>query len=210
MSDNRTTVPAAPSVVLGLATFRRPADLERILPGLIAQAAELEPRARVVVVDNDPDAGARDQVSHHAGVTYVHEPKPGIAAARNAALDAAAEADAIVFVDDDEEVTEGWLKALVGCWQTYGCQAVAGPVTTVFDDGEPEPYVRDCGVFDTVVRPTGTVVPGAATNNLLLDLAWLRAHDLRFDDRFGLSGGSDGLLTSSSSTVTRRAEVLVL
>ena len=49
MSDNRTTVPAAPSVVLGLATSRRPADLERILPGLIAQAAELEPRARVVV-----------------------------------------------------------------------------------------------------------------------------------------------------------------
>ena len=35
----------------------------------------------------------------------------------------------------------------------------------------------------------------AATNNLLLDLGRIRALGLEFDERFGLSGGSDTLFT---------------
>ena len=46
---------------------------------------------------------------------------------------------------------------------------------------------------------------GAATNNLLLDLAQLRTLGIRFDDRFGLTGGSDTLLTHT--LVKRGAQI---
>ena len=36
---------------------------------------------------------------------------------------------------------------------------------------------------------------GASTANLLLDLGWLRTHGLAFDEAFGLTGGSDTMLT---------------
>ena len=41
------------------------------------------------MVDNDPQGGAREQVEAYPAewVRYVHEPEPGIAAARNRALD---------------------------------------------------------------------------------------------------------------------------
>jgi hypothetical protein len=53
---------------------------------------------------------------------------------------------------------------------------------------------------------TGSRVPGAGTGNLLLDLAALRRLDLRFDERFGLTGGEDTMLTRS---LTARGGVIV-
>ena len=63
-------------------------------------------------------------------------------------------------------------------------------------EAEPGPWVAAGGFFERRSPPTGTRVDVAATNNLLLDLAAVRAAgDLRFDERFGLSGGSDTLFT---------------
>jgi glycosyltransferase involved in cell wall biosynthesis len=128
-------------------------------------------------------------------VRYVHEPRPGIAAARNRALAEAGDAEVLVFVDDDELPTPSWLQQLIDHWMQWRCTAVAGPVIPRFEGGEPDPWVVGCGVFDRASRPTGTPVPGAATNNLLLHLPQLRKLDLGFDEEFGLSGGSDSMLT---------------
>ena len=86
----------------------RPTSAE-VLPALAEQAlAQDEPYAvGVLVVDNDPAAGARDAVESFAprsagvSVRYVHEPQPGISAARNRAL-AEAASRLLVFIDDDE------------------------------------------------------------------------------------------------------------
>lgn len=182
----------SPVVVVAMATFRRPEDLARIMPELVAQIEDLAFESRIVVVDNDPAASARESVTRwlDRGVHYVHEPLVGIAAARNRALDEAADADVVVFVDDDELPRPGWLDALVRSWIAWQCAAVAGPVIAQFV-GPADDWVRACGVFDTARRETGSVVAGAASNNLLLDLAQLRDHRLRFDDAFGISGGSD-------------------
>jgi hypothetical protein len=64
---------------------------------------------------------------------------------------------------------------------------------------EPEPWIAAGRFFDRRRLPTGTEVTVAATNNLLLDLSQLRATGLQFDERFGLSGGSDMLLTRQLS-----------
>ena len=213
---------SGPRVAVCLATFRRPAELDRILPVLVEQRAALSPPASIIVVDNDPDAGARDQVAAAitrfkgadgadgpgagGGISYVHEPTPGIAAARNAAIDAALAqgADAVIFIDDDEVPLPGWLSTLVGAWVTWGCAGVAGPVIAVLE-GQPDPWIDASGVFERITRPSGSIIPGAATNNLLLDLRVLQRHGLRFDPGYGLSGGSDPRLTHQ---LVGRGEVL--
>lgn len=188
------------SILISLATFRRPQELRAVLPALLEQvegASDLA--ARIVVVDNDPAGGARADVEAAAAgsplVRYLHEPHPGISAARNAALRDAASDDAIIFIDDDEMPEDGWLTALVGYWRTHRPTAVAGPVRSIFEGPAPDPWVASSGVFSRRRLRTGSVIRGAATNNLLIDLAFLRKHALEFDDRLGLVGGSDTLLT---------------
>lgn len=191
---------SAESIVISLATFRRPRELRAVLPALLAQVeAATELTVRIVVVDNDPAGGARDDVEAAAGgsplVRYVHEPHPGISAARNAALRDASSDDAIIFIDDDEMPEDGWLAALVGYWLAHRPTAVAGPVRSIFEGPAPDPWVAASGVFSRRRLATGSVIRGAATNNLLIDVAFLREHGLEFDDRLGLVGGSDTLLT---------------
>lgn len=188
---------ALPPFVVAIATFRRPEALARVLPEVVRQVEALPAPGSVLVVDNDPDGGAAAQVGVWSDqrVRYLHEPRPGIAAARNAALAAAAPAELLIFVDDDGRPRPGWLATLVEHWARWRSAAVAGPAVARFDSGEPDPWVRGSGVFDRRRRPTGTLVGGASTSNLLLHLPALRARNLTFDDRFGLTGGSDTLLT---------------
>ena len=193
-----STQPPAPvlEVVIGMPTFRRPTELERALPSLLEQARTLRgATARVVIVDNAPEAEARELVDGRGDplLSYAHEPRPGISAARNRAIAEAGDADALVCIDDDEVPHEGWLQALVDGWQEWGCAAVTGPVSPVFE-GEADTWVRASGVFARAERTTGAANPGARSANLLLDLGVLRRLDLRFDEEFGLTGGSDTML----------------
>jgi succinoglycan biosynthesis protein ExoM len=183
-------------LVVAVLTYRRPDELAELLPLLAAQAAAGPARADVLVVDNDPDAGAADVVRAAGlpGVRYVHEPDPGIAAARNRALTESADADLLVFIDDDERPSERWLAQLVATYERTGAAGVVGPVVSEFV-GTPHPWVAAGRFFDRRRLPTGAAVDVAATNNLLLDLHQVRAAGVTFDRRYGLSGGSDSLFT---------------
>ena len=184
----------APRVVVAVATFRRPDGLARVLP-LIDQQARQLPAARVVVVDNDPDGAAAAYVRplESSTLRYVHEPLPGIASARNRALAEAADDHLLVFIDDDETPRAGWLAALVETWDRWRSAVVTGPVHPVFEL-PPGAWVLGSGVFAPVRRQTGELCAGAASNNVLYDLAALRRHGAAFDEEFGLSGGSDTML----------------
>lgn len=152
--------------------------------------------ARVLVVDNDPEGSGREAVASldATDVDYVVEPTPGIAAARNRALDESSSSDLLVFIDDDERPQPNWLASLVDTWVTHQSAAVAGRVVPVFA-GEVDPWISDGRFFIRRVLPTGTVLTAAAAGNLLLDVAQLRALGVRFDERLGLGGGEDTLLT---------------
>jgi len=194
-----------PTLVVAVLTYRRPRDIAALLPMLVDEvrgAAGATSAGRIVVVDNDPDAGARATVAEAAAaaraagvdVAYAHEPEPGISAGRNRALDAAPDDDLLVFIDDDERPAPGWLDALLALQRETGCAAVAGPVESRFEV-EPDAWIHAGRFFERRRPATGTVLEVAATNNILLDLRRVRAWDLRFDAGFGATGGEDTLFT---------------
>jgi hypothetical protein len=133
----------------------------------------------------------------------VHEPTPGIAAARNRALDEAGGADALVFIDDDERPDPGWLDALIATWTATGAAAVVGPVRSTFT-GPLDPWIEAGEFFRRRRLATGTPIDVFATNNVLLDLRQVRASGVRFDVRFGETGGSDTLFSRELSRAGAR------
>ena len=79
-------------------TYHRPDDLRAALPLLLEQVSEAgddRVHADLLVVDNDPEGSAEPIVAghRHPRLRYVVEPRPGIAAARNRALDEVARSD---------------------------------------------------------------------------------------------------------------------
>ena len=185
----------SPAVTVITLTYKRAADLTEALPALISAIAD-HPEAELLVVDNDVEPSARTVVDAFAGprLRYVHEPRPGIAAARNRGLDETVDSELVIFIDDDETPCDGWLDRLLEARATYGAEAIAGPVLSEFE-GPLDPWIAAGRYFDRLRHPSGTVVEVAATNNLLLDRAFVARHALRFDEAFGLSGGSDSVFT---------------
>lgn len=113
-------------------TFRRPAGLRRALTSVLAQQGA--PDFEVVVVDNAPEGGAAEAARDIAEasdipVHFIHEPRPGVASARNAGW-AKATAPRIAFLDDDEAAAPGWLAALNDAADALGADAVFGPIRT--------------------------------------------------------------------------------
>ncbi len=201
-----TPLRSSARTVVAVLTYRRTALLPPLLAELAAQAASAGPGTEVLVVDNDPDGSAAEVVLPWAdrGVRYVHEPRPGISAARNRALAEAAGADVLVFIDDDELPGSGWLARLTGAWRAWGCAAVAGPVSARLE-APATAWTTGSGVFDRRREPTGARLGGAGAGNLLLDLRQVRSLGLRFDERLGLTGGEDTLFTHE--LVKRGAEL---
>lgn len=188
-------------LVVAIPTFKRPGTLALNLRAVSAQAAALTTvggrsiTARVVVVDNDPDASARETVAEiGTDIDYMHEPTPGIAAVRNRSLDMAADDDLVVFIDDDEAPHDNWLQAMVDTWDAHDADAVWGKVLSVFD-GPIDPWIEAGEFFVRKARRTGDRLDRAATNNLLLDMHTVQRLGLRFDERLGLGGGEDTLFS---------------
>lgn len=176
-----------PSTLISIATYNRADQLEKLL-------ASLEPvgdGTRIVVVDNDPTGSARDTVAQFSAAEYLHEPRPGIVAARNRALDALDGEEFIAFVDDDEWVIEGWLEMMHACLERYAADVVVGPVIPIYPDDAPA-WATSGEYFLRTRRATGTELPDAPTNNTLVRAsAILDLSRPRFNDSFSATGGSD-------------------
>jgi succinoglycan biosynthesis protein ExoM len=123
----------ARSVSVVIPTFRRPQGLVLAMNSVVAQLGLDDISLSMIVCDNSPEASARAQVAAFAAsapiaVTYVHEPKTGVANARNSAV-AAAYTDFIAFLDDDEEAPPTWLSALLETQTRFDADVVFGPVS---------------------------------------------------------------------------------
>lgn len=186
------------TVTIAVLTFRRTDRLRTLLPLLEAQRLEVagpETTVDILVVDNDAARSAEPAVREFSAqryVRYVCEPLPGIANARNRALDEASTTRLLAFIDDDESPQTGWLRALVETWQRTEPAAVAGRVVEYFSVA-PDQWIVAGGFFRRRSLPTGTPVERAGAGNLLLDLDYVRRAGVRFDGSLGFAGGEDTL-----------------
>lgn len=198
-----------PDLTVAILTYRRPDQLAANLVAVCVGIRNVDGAAhsRVLIVDNDPD-GSAEEVAHRPWpvlVEYVHEPRPGIPAARNRALAESRRSRLLAFIDDDEIPEERWLVHLVETWRRTGADAVMGRVVSELPP-DSDPYLSAGGFFNRPSRPTGTVLSAAATGNLLLDLDTVRRLQLKFDDRLGLAGGEDTVFTTQ---LARRGGLIV-
>jgi hypothetical protein len=113
-------------------TQRRPGPLKLAARSTFRQTGVDFTTVELVVVDNDAIPSARETTKALAAeapfdVRYVHEPRAGVAYARNAAM-AAAFGGTIAFLDDDEEASNGWLRALLDAQARLCADVVFGPV----------------------------------------------------------------------------------
>jgi GT2 family glycosyltransferase len=109
--------------------------LRSLAPQVRAHGGEL------LVVDDGPSEATR-RAAEAAGADYVaHERSLGLNAARNTGI-AQTTGELVCFVDDDVEVRDGWLAALVHGASRYPDDEVfTGPIVARFDGYRP----RFCG-----------------------------------------------------------------
>jgi glycosyltransferase involved in cell wall biosynthesis len=129
-------VPAAASIVV---PTRDRADYLRVsLDSLLAQ--QVGAPFEVIVVD-DGSTDETPAVAERAGAKLIRMPARGPNAARNAGLHAA-EAELVLFVDDDIDAPRAWLAAyLDGAERHPDAEAFGGPIRARFEGRAP----RSCG-----------------------------------------------------------------
>jgi hypothetical protein len=127
-------------------TFRRPDSFVRAVRSVFAQNGVTS--FEIVAIDNSPEGSALatfSKLEAEAPVPFrwAHEPKPGVAQARNAALKLA-QGELVAWLDDDEEASPDWLAALIAVRHDTGAQSVFGPVLARadHDTGNSEFYER--------------------------------------------------------------------
>ncbi|HYG28189.1 MAG TPA: glycosyltransferase [Caulobacteraceae bacterium] len=142
--------PGADNLSVVICTRDRPKMLQGCLESLAAQAA---PPGQVVVVDNSGDGNARGVCEGRAGVTYVHEPRPGLSVARNAGIEAA-RGEFVAFTDDDVELPANWTSELVRAFQNSDADAVTGLVLPArLDTAAQRAFELDLGGFTSRFFP---------------------------------------------------------
>jgi glucosyl-dolichyl phosphate glucuronosyltransferase len=134
-----------PLFTVAICTYARPTGLRKAIDSLLAQTL---PRHdfEILVVDNAPDpsvlANVRASYSP-SGITWIHEPTPGLSRARNLVI-CAARGEIVAFMDDDAVARPDWLIELLDAFNSFGpdAQAAGGRVEPIWASPRP-PWLHD-------------------------------------------------------------------
>jgi len=176
------------AVVLGVATTGRPTILAEVLRDALTQT---RPPQRIIVCGSGPDDVAG--IAESFGTVEIVFAEKGLPRQRNAILDAAPEADLVLFIDDDFLMGRDYILSMVEAFEknprlvvTTGhvvADGIGGPGLTVAEGRRR--LEEDRG-------PAG----GPATEpafagygcNMVVHAAAARRHGVRFDPRLPLYG----------------------
>jgi glucosyl-dolichyl phosphate glucuronosyltransferase len=135
-------------------TYNRCVSLERAVRSLLNAPIPEGNQVRVIVVDNRSTDATRSVVERLASesserVLYVAENRnQGRSFALNAGI-ANAAAELIGFIDDDEEIDEGWFQAIFTAFSDPSVDYIGGPYHPVWPMTPPDwlnhPHTR-CGI----------------------------------------------------------------
>jgi succinoglycan biosynthesis protein ExoM len=193
-----TATPTPVAVVVP--TLRRQTSLHRALTSLFRQHNAADVIAEIIVVDNAPEGAARETVEalrarSPAPLIYVHEPRPGVATARNAGVGAVTRSGYIAFLDDDEEAPPGWLAALTRAHLALGADVTFGPVQGVVAVKAPQKAYIEHFFSRTGPATSGLLEDSIfGCGNSLLTRATTLVGPAPFDPAADLTGGEDDRL----------------
>lgn len=149
-------------------------------PGVDVGFYAVQPPPAIVRADEFPDHICHEVRTEH-----------GYSAARNAAIDVACakNVDYLLFLDDDELPTAGWLRVLTRVAAERQADVVVGPVYALpFPDSA---YANSESMRPHRPESLGPLAGHVATNNTLISVDFLRKHELRFDLAYNSTGGED-------------------
>ena len=180
-------------ICIGVCTFRRPKMLTDCLESLMLQIAPTDIWPEIVVIDNEPfphNRGIVNMLRKRSPIPlhYIHEPRRGIAVARNRVIDAALghNCDWIAFIDDDETADPFWMVELMAR-EYREVPVLVGHVEYVY----PTPLPFWAVPKSHRPKPEGRCEKTAATTNVRFSMDLVRTGKLRFNERLGLMGGED-------------------
>ncbi|MBU7581295.1 MAG: glycosyltransferase [Porphyrobacter sp.] len=178
-----------------ITTYRRTAMLAELLDALSPQLGDRA--VEVVVIDNCPDASARQVVArcNDDSIRYEHESRSGVVHARNRGV-AEARGTYVIFLDDDEVPIPGWL----GAWLAQA----DGKTDASFGRIVPR-FLRPCSpdLLGQITRTFSREMHRAhgaditdmsaylGTGNAMFHKARCLGQDAPFDLRFNARGGED-------------------
>jgi succinoglycan biosynthesis protein ExoM len=176
-------------------TFRREHYLAPLFAAVADQIATVSEPVELLLIDNSPEGTAKDAAAAApAFVRYVHEPRTGVAHARNRGV-AEAGGTHVIFLDDDETPAPGWLAAFAAAARR-GDRATFGAVEPAFETAPP-PALR--APLDRVFSRRLPAPPGAevqaqraylGSGNSMFARATLALVTPPFDTSFN-AGGED-------------------
>ena len=173
-------------IAIGIATRGRPAILAETLRELDRQTRAPDRILVCHVTPSDVDALPQD----FPGVEFLTA-EAGLPRQRNRILDAIADCDVVLFLDDDFIAAPPWLAALEAVLRAEpGCVVATG---TVIADGAKGPGITPDEARALIAADTPPADLTARHEhfngygcNMALRLAPVRAHGLRFDERLPL------------------------
>jgi succinoglycan biosynthesis protein ExoM len=177
-------------------TFRRPESFVRAARSVFTQSGV--GAFELVAIDNSPEGSALDLFETLANESpipfhWAHEPRPGVAHARNAALQLA-QGKLIAWLDDDQEAAPHWLAALVAVRRDTGAQCVFGP-SIAKAEGPNHAF------FENLYTRTGPAESGPITHapgmGNSLQPRILFDEPAPFDVKSNETGGEDDMLFAS-------------
>lgn len=190
------------SISIIIPTFQRPDDLLAATRSIFTQTILEKTDCTLIIVDNDPDASAasaietlRSEAPKTLTIISDHEPRAGVANARNCAMSHVT-TDLIAFLDDDQSASDDlWLEKLYQLHIELKPTVVFGPLVTVLPDCVTKHrayFERFFGRADP--SPRGFIHHYHGGCNTLIDVSKLPASTPLFDPSTNDSGGEDDLL----------------
>jgi glycosyltransferase involved in cell wall biosynthesis len=152
---------------------------------------------QILVVDNDAERTAElviddmNKLGHcRHKLHYYNYAVKGLANVRNEMIDRGLELnpDFLVFIDDDEYVTENWINELVTTVINNNADAARGPVFAKQTNSVPESISV---LLERENYENNTRLSKWTTGNLIIRRTSLEKFNVRFDKRFNSTGSED-------------------
>lgn len=180
-------------------TYKRPKGLDCALSSLITEQVNSE-KFEIIISDNDANGGAKDYVEAVAAksvkpeIVYVNAIEPGVCNARNAAM-ALARGRFLLFIDDDMEITPGWVQKMVDLLLKYDAGvAFSDVIARMHDDSDPKIRAMIPIFSRTTKEPEGLIYESLGMGGAALDTSVMTLPNPPFNLELNDVGGEDDFL----------------